>query len=195
MTMGFAATTSDKITALDETIGLVQSLKILLNQKDLEKTITDAYALSESEAASAAEARKLIPHYEGLIAEHQKKKSALDALEKSLQQDGIDQAASLAAGNADIAKKQKDIDAGWVAINDANKKLDDRKSELDAQSTQAAADTKAAKIIMDGIAAEKSAIEVDRNAIIQKWKEVNDYEAALKATAAAITKATAGISG
>ncbi len=188
--MGFSDTGDKKI---DETFEILSLLKTILDGKTLETVIKNSNGLSASEAAKAEEAKGLISHYESLIAEHQKKKNALDAFNESLLADQTAQKKKFDSDSAILDKKKEDNDAALLAIQTASNALDAKKADLDKKSKEAATALKDAETINQQARSALDSVEKSKADLAAKWKEVNDYEAGLKATAAQLQKITGGL--
>ncbi len=189
-TMALSNVTPDKI---DMAIDLAQSLKTLLDGNALASAVKQYYGLTEAEKATAEEARKNIAYYQAQIAEHQKKKDALDALEASLISDQKIHDDEVKNFALTMDKKNQEIADAWAAIDLAKKDLanresiiSDKKSSIDQQ--QKDIDIQRQQIEVDRANADKGNAD-----LAARKKSFDDYQLALKANVAAVQVAASAL--
>lgn len=161
---------------IDDTFDLLTAIKTILDGNKLEQAIKGANALSATELAKATEARELIGHYEALIAEHQKKKNALDDFHESLISDQKKHEEKVASDQAAVDAKKKENEDTLAAIAEKNVKLDERKKELDAQEKDIKDAKKAVDQIKRMVEAAQSDIEKDQLSVAALKKEAKELK-------------------
>lgn len=119
---------------------IAEGLKTLIADKDLSKSISEAYALSDAEQKKAEEAKVIIASADSIRAELKAKEDTLADIDKR-----IEEAEKLEISNADmlksIAKERSLLSAQKAALltdSDANKKealrLNNISAELDTRA-------------------------------------------------------------
>ena len=166
----------ETVTTNQVLLTIAQGLKSLMDDpKALEKAAKEAYALPEAEEKKAAQAKEIIAKMEGLIAEQKRRQDDLDAQESELD---------------DRERKLKEtVDS----INGREIALEKRSRELDGIAEgqkQAANDIATGRQDLDA-----AIVDHERNvgALDKREREVNDYEASLKETAAKMQGLTKGL--
>lgn len=150
---------------------IAQSLKSLISNPDLSKTIKNAYALADDEKAKAIEARGIIAQSAQFLADLEKQKSAFsDANER------IEKANSAEKANADILKI-----------------IADKKTEVDNIAKKNNADAKANKAEIQRLEALSIALDDRAAALKISEDQVADMRINLKNRAKDIKAQTADL--
>ncbi len=102
-------------------LGMAEALQKLVNNPDLSKTISEAYALSEAEKAKAAEAQEIIATADKITAEIKAREDVLLVVN-----DRIAEAKKIEAFNEDTLK----------AISERTKELDKREAKTIAAAAE-----------------------------------------------------------
>lgn len=155
------------LAILLETMQLIREVN--KNPKDIEKTLTDAYALSAQEEKDAVEARKTISQANAFLADIKTKQDALGDIEaKTAEFNKLHE--SINAEAKKLASQQQQIDVAQTSLDERaarikaesdnleqqkaelaeyEQELNNKSNEMDARLNRAKANAEQAKKLMD----------------------------------------------